>query len=143
MGFFKRLLGICETKLPSDDGCWRYADGRLDIELSRAPELAAPGGALRFEGGALPKRVLLVHGHDGQFRAFPNRCTHAGHRRLDPVPGEPIVRCCSVGQSVFDYTGKRLSGSATESIQPLRVEATGDRLVIFVEEEGGTADARG
>jgi nitrite reductase/ring-hydroxylating ferredoxin subunit len=132
MGIFKRLFGICETRPPSDPRCWKYADGKLSISLDQAPELSRKGGAIRIDGPSLPKRVLVVHGQDGRFHAFPNRCTHVGHRRIDPVPGEAMIRCCSVGKSTFDYSGKRLSGSAKESLVPLAVESDGKRLVIEV-----------
>lgn len=132
MGIFKRLLGICETRPPADPGCWKYQGGKLEIHLDRAPELSRKGGAIRLEGPSLPKRVLVVHGQDGRFHAFPNRCTHVGHRRVDPVPGEERIRCCSVGKSTFDYSGKRLSGSAQEPLVPLAVESDGKRLLIAV-----------
>ncbi len=122
MGILKRILGICETRPPADAGCWSYADGKVEIDLDRAPELAAKGGAIRLEGGSLPMRVLVLHGEDGAFHAFPNRCTHMGHRRLDPLPGEQKIRCCSIGRSTFDYSGRKISGLAPEGLQPLGVE---------------------
>ncbi len=133
MGFFKRVFGICGTPAPADPACWTYGDGVVEITLDRTPELAEPGGAIRLEGHGLPRRVLVVHGQGGDFHAFPNRCTHMGHRRLDPVPGEAKVRCCSIGQSTFDYEGGKLSGMATEPIQPLDVEQRSGKLVISLE----------
>jgi nitrite reductase/ring-hydroxylating ferredoxin subunit len=132
MGIFKRLFGICETKLPANSGCWTYADGKLEVSLDKAPELSQKGGAVRLEGPSLPKRVLVVHGQDGAFHAFPNRCTHLGHRRIDPVPEEDKIRCCSVGKSTFEYSGKLVSGSAKESLEPLAVESEGSKLIISV-----------
>jgi nitrite reductase/ring-hydroxylating ferredoxin subunit len=132
MGIFKRIFGICATQVPADSGCWSYSGGKLEVSLDKAPELSRKGGAIRLEGASLPKRVLVVHGQDGAFHAFPNRCTHVGHRRIDPVPGEDKIRCCSVGKSTFDYSGKLLSGSAKESLEPLAVESDGDKLVITV-----------
>lgn len=132
MGFFKRLLGICDTRPPADDGCWRYADGRIVVLLDRAPELSKPGGAIRLAGSGLTRRVLVVHGEDGRFVAFPNRCTHAG-RRLDPVPGKAEIRCCSIGKSAFDYEGQRLSGLAKQPVRPLKVEQREGELIISVE----------
>lgn len=130
MGIFKRIFGICDTQPPADPGCWTFTDGILEIQLARAPELAAPGGAIRLENASLPCRVLVFHGDDGRYHALPNRCTHLGHRRLDILPGQAKVRCCSIGQSEFDYAGRRLGGSATTSLQPLTVEVDGDRLIV-------------
>ena len=132
MGILKRIFGICATQVPANSGCWSYAGGKLEVSLDKAPELSQKGGAIRLEGGPLPKRVLVVHGQDGEFHAFPNRCTHLGHRRIDPVAGEDKIQCCSVGKSTFDYSGKLLSGSATESLEPLTIESEGDKLVISV-----------
>lgn len=132
MGIFKRIFGICATQVPANSGCWSYGGGKLEVILDKAPELSRKGGAIRLEGPSLPKRVLVVHGLDGAFHAFPNRCTHIGHRRIDPVPGEDKIRCCSVGKSTFEYSGKLLSGSAKESLEPLAVESDGSKLVISV-----------
>jgi nitrite reductase/ring-hydroxylating ferredoxin subunit len=132
MGIFKRIFGICATQVPANSGCWSYSGGKLEVNLDKAPELSQKGGAIRLEGPSLPKRVLVVHGRDGEFHAFPNRCTHIGHRRIDPVPGEDKIRCCSVGKSTFDYSGKLLSGSAKESLEPLALESDGSKLVITV-----------
>ena len=133
MGLFKRILGICATRPPADPGCWTFANGKIEIVLARAAELAQPGGAIRLEGRSLPRRVLVFRGDDGSYHAFPNRCTHAGHRRLDVLPGQGKVRCCSIGQSEFDYAGRRLAGSATESIAPLAVEVDGERLIVSLD----------
>jgi len=130
MSLFKRLFGICETRPPARPGCWRYTDGRLEIALDEAPELAQKGGAIRLEGPSLRKRVLVVHGLDGEFHAFHNRCTHIGHRRIDPLPGEDKIRCCSMGKSTFDYSGKRVARPAPESIEALALESDGDKLII-------------
>ncbi|MBN1590367.1 MAG: Rieske 2Fe-2S domain-containing protein [Pirellulales bacterium] len=129
MGFFKRLFGICGTRQPADPGSWSFADGKVAIELDRMPELAKPGGAVRLEGAGMTKRVLVFRGDDGQFHAMENRCSH-GHRRLDPVAGQGTVRCCSIGQSVFDFEGNRVSGAAKDGISPLKVETEGQTLVV-------------
>ena len=97
--FFQRLLGKSATAKPKIDDCWNYANGKLTIDLSKSSELKALGGAARFEGNNLPVRVLVVYREDGEYRAFHNRCTHMGHRRLDPVPGTDTVQCCSINKS--------------------------------------------
>ena len=133
MGFFAKLLGICSTPLPADTSCWSFADGKVEVDLARVRELASPGGAVRLEGSTLPRRVLVVRDQEGGYHAFPNRCTHMGHRRLDHLPEEGKIKCCSVGQSEFDYEGHRLSGSASEPIEPLRLEQGDEKLTIWLE----------
>jgi nitrite reductase/ring-hydroxylating ferredoxin subunit len=116
MGFFKRLFGICATPPPADTGCWRFADGVVEVELARTPELAANGGAVRLEGGELPTRVLVLRGDDGALHALENKCDHAG-RRLDPLAGSGQVECCSIGKSRYDYDGLLHGGMAKQAIR--------------------------
>jgi nitrite reductase/ring-hydroxylating ferredoxin subunit len=132
MGFFKRLFGICETQPPADQGCFEMKDGKLVVDLSRAPELDEKGGAIRLEGGALPRRVLVLRDDDGSFHAVENSCTHGG-RRLDPRPGGGGVQCCSVGKSTFDLEGKKLSGSAEKPILVFDVEEADGRLLVRID----------
>jgi nitrite reductase/ring-hydroxylating ferredoxin subunit len=143
MGILKRVFGICETKPPADGGSWSYAGGKLIVDLGRTPELAQRGGAVRLEGAALPARVLVVNGLDGQYHAFRNKCTHMGGRRIDPLSGESMIRCCSVGKSTFDYTGKRISGSATEALPVFAIEHSSGKLVIDMEQSCRPTTQRG
>ncbi len=126
---FQRLLGISATKLPSDEGCWTFEDGKIVVDLARAPELAGRSVGLRLEKRGLPERVLVIQGDDGQYYAFRNRCTH-GKRRLDPVPGARLVQCCSVGISTFDYAGRNLSGPAKEALRTYPVTVKDGKLFI-------------
>lgn len=129
MGFFSRLLGRCATPLLEDASAWRIAEGTLELDLAKVRALETPGAAIRIEGDGLPERILVVHGTDDAFHAFPNRCKHAG-RRMDPLPGSPQIECCSVGRSTYDYTGHRLSGSAEEDLDALEVTRAGETLKI-------------
>jgi nitrite reductase/ring-hydroxylating ferredoxin subunit len=129
-GIFQRLLGLPATPTPGKPGCWQYLEGALVIDLNAAEELQKPGGALRFEGGNLPRRVLVVHGEDGSFRAFDNRCTHFGHRRLDPVPGTQTVQCCSLNKSTYKATGEKIHGPAPKPVVTYPVVSDGGRLVV-------------
>ncbi|MBN2126437.1 MAG: Rieske (2Fe-2S) protein [Deltaproteobacteria bacterium] len=131
-GIFQRIFGIPATPKPQDPNSWSYADGRLTLDLKRTPELDSAGGAVRLEGSALPGRVLLVRADDGTYRAFQNRCTHMGHRRLDPVPGTDTVQCCSVSRSTYDYAGKKIYGPAPEPIETYPVEMHEHTLIITV-----------
>lgn len=130
--FFQRLLGKPATSGPENPNCWSYSDGKLSIDLKNAPELGKPGGALRFEGGHLPVRVLVFLGEDKKYHAFRNRCTHMGHRRLDPVPGTDTVQCCSVSKSTYDYEGRKIYGPAPEPIINYATNLDGDRLVVTI-----------
>ncbi len=129
MGFFARLFGICTTKPPQDADCWRFEDGRIVIELARAAELASPGGAIRLEGGGLPRKVLVLRGTDGQLRAFGNTCTHA-KRRIDPLPGTDQLRCCSISKTTYDYEGRVVSGPGRGPLDVFPVYEQDGRVTI-------------
>ena len=132
---FQRILGICATAKPSDEGCWRFENGVVTVDLARASELARPGGALRIEGKSLPVRLLVFRGDGNVWQAFKNRCAHAG-RRLDPLPGTGRVQCCSVGKSTYDADGRILSGSAKNGIDTYPVAEENGRLVIQIRAKG-------
>lgn len=129
MGFFKRVLGICETRPPANDRCWLYSGGEIEIELALAPELSQRGGAIRLEGRGLPERVLVLRGSDDKYYAFKNRCTHMG-RRIDPLAGGEAVRCCSVSKSTFDYGGEVVSGPAKGPLETFDATLRGEKLIV-------------
>ena len=130
---FQRILGLAATSKPADPDCWQFSDGKLTIDLNKAPELKSTGGAIRLEGDNLSLRVLVVHGDDGQYHAFHNRCTHLGHRRLDPVPGTATVQCCSVNKSTYDLNGKNIYGPAPNPIKVYATSVDGDQLSIQID----------
>jgi len=127
---WQRLLGLPATPKPSDSECWAFSDGKIVIDLGAAPELQKPGGALRLEGKGLPLRLLVLHGEDGGFHAFRNRCTHLGHRRVDPVPGTRTIQCCSVNKSTYSYDGMTIRGPAPRPLTAYPTTLDGQRLVI-------------
>jgi len=129
---FQRILGLPKTSKPANPDCWHYFEGKLTIDLSKAPELKNKGSAIRLEGNHLPVRILVMTGDDGNYHAFHNRCTHLGHRRLDPVPGTGTVQCCSVNKSTYDLNGKNLYGPAPEPIQVFPVDGDGEHLTIMI-----------
>ena len=130
--FFQRLLGISATSKPGMEDCWNYSDAKLTIDLSKALELTTPGGSIRFEGKNLPQRVLVVYGEDGEYRAFHNRCTHLGHRRLDPVPGTGTVQCCSLNKSTYDLDGQKIFGPAPRPITRYPVKKEQENLIVSI-----------
>lgn len=129
---FQRIFGICATKPPADENCWTYENGRLMVDLARAPELSSDNSAIRLEKkGNLSERVLIFKSDDGQYHAIRNQCAHA-KRRLDPVPGQQQVQCCSIGKSTFDYEGKLVSGMAGGDVRAYPVAVEDGKLVITV-----------
>lgn len=134
MGFFKALLGICET-LPLDTELWTLEGSEVTIRLGDAAALAPVGGAARLQGKGLVSPVLVVHAGGGEYLAFENRCTHGG-RKLDPVEGKRELRCCSIGHATFDYQGNKLSGPAKGPLKNYAVEKRGEELIVTL--DGGS-----
>ncbi len=128
--FFQRILGRPATPMPENNDFWSINEGTITVELNLAAGLAQPGSAVRLEGN-LPKKILVVHGEDGAYRAYENKCAHMG-RRMDPVPGTETIQCCSVGASTFDLLGSPVAGTAKEPLKTHPVSVEGDRLVIRV-----------
>ncbi len=129
-GFFKSVFGICNTpRLPTE--YWRQEGDQVCFRLSDAPELQAPDGAVYLAGAGLTAPVLVVNAGDQGFIAFRDKCTHGG-RKLDPVPGQAQVRCCSVGKSTFTHSGEKVSGPAKGPITGYPVEVRDGELVITV-----------
>ena len=126
---FQRMLGIPATGLPHDTDCWSFEEGTITVDLSRATELASTGTAIRLEGRDLPQRVLVVHGDDGNYYAFRNRCQHFG-RRLDPVPDSGTVQCCSVNKATYDMQGNVVSGPAKRPVSLYPVQVEGQKLTV-------------
>jgi nitrite reductase/ring-hydroxylating ferredoxin subunit len=131
MGFFARLFGITRTKAPADAGCWNHVNGAVEIDLARAPELAAPGGAIHLAGNGLPHGLFIMHGSDGALHAFDDVCPH-GKRKLDPFRDGGQVRCCSVGKSTFTLDGALVSGPAGGPISTHMVQRDGGRATIKI-----------
>jgi len=126
---FQRIIGIPATKSPMDEECWAFSDGKITIDLNRAPELSKTGGALRLEKKNLTERVLVIRGDDDNYYAFRNKCKHMS-RRLDPVHGTQTVQCCSVFKATYDYEGKVLFGPAKEAVDIYQVQVDNGKLVI-------------
>jgi len=131
MGIFKKIFGICETKKPEDPGCWTFSDGRVEIDLNRVGELSKRDSAIRLEGKGLAGRILVIWDDTGKFHAYYNKCTHMG-RRIDPVPGNSDLRCCSVMGSVFNTKGEIISGPAKKNLKQYETVTHDRRLSILI-----------
>lgn len=127
--FFKSVFGICQTNELSPD-LWRFEGNSAIFPVSRVPELQTSGGAIYLKGKGLKYPVLIVRTKDNEFIGFENRCTHMGHRKVDPMSGESVLRCCSVNHSTYDFHGKRLSGPAKGDLKTYEVELANDEIVV-------------
>jgi nitrite reductase/ring-hydroxylating ferredoxin subunit len=132
-----RLFCRSMSPLPTDAASHRLDGQTLVLDLDRCPELAPPGGALRIEAAGLPDRILMVNGIDGQLHAYRNHCACGGFR-VDPVPREQKIRCCTLAQSTFGYDGKFLKGPAKKDLDVLPVTRDGQTARIDLAGVAGT-----
>ncbi|MGC8602066.1 MAG: ubiquinol-cytochrome c reductase iron-sulfur subunit [Desulfomonilaceae bacterium] len=130
LNFLKSIAGIPETKL-LDPQYWRLEENVAKITIDQVLQLQQPGGAVYLSGNGLTTPILVVRDADGSYHGFSNRCTHFG-RKLDPVPGKQILRCCSVSHSTFDYSGVNLAGPAKKPIKVYQTDLKSGVLSIFI-----------
>ncbi len=130
MGILKKIFGICNTKPPTDETCWRYSDGKIEIGLDLAPELSNKGGAVRLEGRGLPGKILVFHGNDNAFHALKNKCTHIGGRRVDPMGDAETIKCCSVMGTTYNYEGDVISGPSKTPLTTYKTEKKDGKIIV-------------
>ena len=128
MSIFKAVLGICDTK-PLGGDLWSLEGNKARVKLSQMPEPLQKGSAVYLKGGGLSKPVLLLRTGDDRYLAFEDRCTHFG-RKIDPIPGEEKLRCCSIFHSTYDLDGKNISGAAKRPLTSYVVEQSDGDLII-------------
>jgi cytochrome b6-f complex iron-sulfur subunit len=128
LDFLKSVAGICETSRLGEQ-LWQTEGTTVRVRVDEAMELQEPLGAVYLKGKGLKRPILIVRDQEGELRCFLNRCTHAG-RKLDPVPGEAALRCCSISHSTFDLDGRKLGGPAKGPIRVLQSDLSNGELVI-------------
>jgi len=127
--FFKSIFGICQTNELNPD-LWRLEGNSARIPINQVPEFQGLEGAVYLKGKGIKFPILVVKTKDNIYLSFVNRCTHMGHRKLDPVPEKSVLRCCSVNHSTYDLQGRRLSGPAKGDIETYNVEVVDNELVF-------------
>jgi len=99
------------------------------VRLDSFPDLPTDSAkVVRF--GKQP--AIIVHTAGGQYKAFMARCTHLGcvvKYEGGEEGGVPRFHCNCHG-SVFDLTGKNLSGPAPRPLDPLRVTRQGESMTL-------------
>jgi len=128
--FLKSVAGICRTQPLSPD-CWQLNGNKATVRVGDVAELQAPGGAVYLAGRGLKTPVLVVRDNNGNYLSFSNRCTHMG-RKLDPVPGKQVLRCCSVNHSTYDFQGNNLTGPGKGPVRVYCTELQGENLIVVI-----------
>lgn len=130
------VLGGCHGETPTGSEAPRAAPGTLPpgvtvagtvvtLELSRLPELQAPGGSLY-----LPSLQLVVARIDASTaRAWSSVCPHSGCGVSDR---EGLLLRCPCHGSLFDLTGARVEGPAPTGLtaRPATLNAASGRVIV-------------
>jgi nitrite reductase/ring-hydroxylating ferredoxin subunit len=122
-GLLRSFLGICQTTR-IDPEFSRRQGSSIRVRVGVVPELQGLATAVYLGGGSLENPVLLLRRDEDHYLAFSNRCTHMG-RRINPVPGQEVLRCCSVSHSLFDLQGRVVAGPAERrlTVYPTKLES--------------------
>jgi len=131
-GLINSVLGICCTNMLDNDK-WCIKDDKIKLKVSDVPELAETGGAVYLTSPDIGIPVLVLKSQKGEYLAFANHCQHLLGRRLDPVPGEDKLRCCSLLHSEYDLDGKVVKGPANKPVKKYKAELDGDILTITID----------
>lgn len=92
-----------------------------------APDTYARGSGQLFRFGRKP--AILLRRRDGTFAAFFATCKHLGCTVQYQEPQDRIFCACHGG--VYDpATGRNVSGPPPRPLDPLEVDATGEKVVV-------------
>jgi len=127
-GYFRSIFGICRTP-ELDQSKWSRKGNEIRIQKEAFSDAGGSSGAVYLDGKGLDVPVLILRSEDGRYHAFSNKCTHMG-RKLDPVRGKEVLRCCSVSHATFDYQGNVIGGPAKGPITLYEAVVVGDEIVI-------------
>jgi Rieske Fe-S protein len=128
-------LGGCATitgsgatsKLTAD--ALARTDGDIVIDLAKAPDLAAVGGAAKIVDRKDVKPIIIARVAERSFVVVSILCPHRGveveyqHERKHFV-------CASIGSSAFGLDGARLRGPAKKPIQSFENTFADGKLTI-------------
>jgi len=128
--------GGCATftgvgKTPSiDAGAYTVKDGKLEIDLGKATQLATVGGSVKIIDPALSDSLIVVRTGDEQYVVASLICTHRGKVELNYQHDQKRFKCASLGSSKFGLDGKNLGGPADKPLRIYKVSKTDGALVV-------------
>ncbi len=127
------IRGVSATEtIP--DYAWKLSDNKMIIDLAKSECLALPGGAGKLSvdtGDETPTKLIVLHVHEGEFKAFSDRCTHGG-RELNFLKDEEKLQCSSFGKSTYNLKGHAVSGPAEGPLAIFPLEKAEDKLIVTI-----------
>ncbi len=106
------IRGVSQTPV-IPEGTYALEGNLLTFDLEMIDCLQETGGSgklsLMHEGDEV--KLLIIHHESGSFKAFSDRCTHAG-RELNYQHGEEKIQCSSFGKATYGLNGRVKKGPA-------------------------------
>ncbi len=108
-------------------------DNVVEIDVSKIPELATPGGMIAAQPAGMRKPLIVMRLEDARFRVLSSRCPHLGCTvRWD---NEAQSLKCPCHGSRFSDDGKVTKGPAKTSLREYPNQFTGNHLQIAVRDD--------
>lgn len=133
-------LGGCATftkigktpPIPEDAYSLDAEINRVEVDLSKVPQLAEPGGSVKIRAAALPDPLIIARTAEETYVVASITCPHRGVEvEYQPEAGE--FECASLGSSRFALDGSLEDGQAKEPLRVFPTSFEGDarsRLII-------------
>jgi nitrite reductase/ring-hydroxylating ferredoxin subunit len=126
--FFKKVLGVIGFGAVALKSGAAFAK-KMAIRLDKVPSLTTAGGSATIKLGG--QEILLIRHSASELRAVSSLCTHQ-RCGVKYNPKTAKLNCACHG-SVFDLSGKVLTGPATKNLTSFPASLDGERIIITVE----------
>ncbi len=101
----------------------------IDLQQSAFLQITGRAGKLNLRDEDQTK-IIVVHHHPGEYKAFSDRCTHGG-RELNYLHEKEQLQCSSFGHSAFKLTnGHVIKGPAEGPLAIYPLSKSGNTLQI-------------
>jgi phenylpropionate dioxygenase-like ring-hydroxylating dioxygenase large terminal subunit len=105
---------------------------RTWLEIGHISEIAEPGSFIRRELEFAKASILIVHGKDGQIRAFHNVCTHRGTQLVTESDGKASNFLCPYHMWNFGFDGQLRSAPDFERFYVTKEECALPQVAVDV-----------
>lgn len=102
-------------------------DGRIDLALTRYPELTEAGGSIVLLPDGYSEPIYVLAQDDGAFTALSPICTHLGC--TVEITGERLI--CPCHGSTYSRTGAVLQGPAERPLARYRTQLSSDGVLTI------------
>jgi nitrite reductase/ring-hydroxylating ferredoxin subunit len=107
-------------------------NGKITVDLSRAPELRRTGAAFRIVEVDRKVNLILIHAGHGHYVAMDRSCTHGG-AQCTYNPKRRTVQCTSLNHAEYDLGGRLLHGRTHGDLRTYPTRVAGTTLEILLE----------